>query len=607
MKTSGRSIETIICLLALLCCTVSAFAADAAWIRLQSPRFGVLSQLGEKETRVWAEEFDKFVTALHQLYNTNDNNLTPLTIVIFKSRKQFSPYRTRTESGQAKNIVGVFANLDDWSIIGLPGLKNSQNTRMVIFHEAVHWYINSQNFDPPLWLEEGIAEVLSTFEVKHGKGRWGLPIQPHVDYLNIKKLQPTREFLIASQDEALHKLDTYYPQAWAMVHYFMFGNRGKNNEKFSGFLSELRKTATEKAFKSAFGITYEDFDKDLQAYVRDGKYGIGEIELAENNTEMKVGPATDAMVQFALGRLAVAGGSYEKGIEHAEAVISGSPSRPEGYELLAMAAGGLENKSRQIEALDKAISLNSTDSQTYFMRASMLMEENWKSLTTSGEALEENIARRVAGLYKKSILLRPTNKYALEGLAVTLLNLKKYEEEDRNIFEMARGLYPREGSILVGLAALARMDGDIDAFNQYLEEACGDSMRLSMDLKMTLRGLQQYAYHEWLYDRIEPLMQEGRFEDAEALLKRQRTLPFMSKDLNKVLDNVDAIIYSSRRLYKAESAMNALRLDEAAAILEEIEKDDKVLQPAKNAARRMLSHIEGRKRYLDEMKNNNKR
>lgn len=603
MKTSDRSIETIICLLALLCCTVSAFAADAAWIRLQSPRFGVLSQLGEKQTRVWAEEFDKFVTALHQLYNTNDNNLTPLTIVLFKNKKQFSPYRNRTESGQAKNIVGLFANRDDWSIIGLPGLKNYQNTRRVIFHEAVHWHINSRNFDPPLWLEEGIAEVLSTFEVKHGKGRWGLVIQAHIDYLNVKKLQPTREFLLASQDEALHELDTYYPQAWAMVHYFMFGNRGKNMQKFSNFLSELRKTTTENAFRSAFGITYEDFDRDLQTYVRDGKYGILEIELTENNTEMKAGPATDAMVQFALGRLAVAGGSFDTGIQHAEAVISISPSRPEGYELLAMATEDLENKTRQIEALEKAISLNSTDSQIYFMRAAMLQEENWKSLANPGEALEENIARRIADLYKKSILLRPTNKYAFEGLAVTLLNLKTYEEEDRNILEMAGRLYPREGSILVGFAALARLDGDIDSFNHYIEEAFGDSMRLSMDLKMILRGVQQYAYHEWLYDRIDPLMQEGRFEEAEALLERQRTLPFISKDLNKVLDNIDAIIYSSRRLYKAESAMKALRFDEAVAILEEIEKDDKVLRPAKNAAQRMLSHIEDRKRYLDEMKN----
>src|SRR4030042_2150819 len=139
LKVSMRSIQKLIFLLALLCYAIPAFAADETWLRLQSPRFGVLSQLSEKETRAWAEEFDKFVTALHMLYNTDDKNLIPLTIVLFKSKKQFSPYRSRTESGQAEDIVGVFGNMDDWSIIGLPGLSGYQKTRRVILHEAVHW------------------------------------------------------------------------------------------------------------------------------------------------------------------------------------------------------------------------------------------------------------------------------------------------------------------------------------------------------------------------------------------------------------------------------------------------------------------------------------
>jgi uncharacterized protein (UPF0147 family) len=602
LKVSRQSIQKLFFLLALQCYAVSTFAAGNAWLRLQSPRFGIVSQLSEKETRVWAEEFDKFVTALHQLYNTDDKNLLPLTIVLFKSRKQFSPYRNRTESGQAKNVVGLFANLDDWSIIGLPGLRDYQKTRRVILHEAVHWYINSQKFDPPLWLEEGIAEVFSTFEVKNGKGRWGLPIQSHIDYLDIRSLQPTREFLLASQDEALHELDTYYPQAWAMVHYFMFGNRGKNREKFSVFLSELGKKSTEKAFESAFGITYEEFDRDLRLYVRNGKYGIGEMELTNTNTEMEVGPASDAMVQLALGRMAVAGGDFDKGMQHAEAVISSLPSRPEGYELLAMASRSPENKTKQLEALEKAISLNSSDSQIYFMQAAILQEENWRKAFKLDEALEKDVARHVADMYKKSIFLRPTNKSAFEGFAVALLNLNTYEEEDRQILELGRRLYPQEGSILVGFAALARMDRNIDSFNQNLEESYGDSMRLPMNLKIDLRGMQQYTYHEWLLKQLQPLIQEGRFEEAEALLERQNSLSFISRDLHKVLDKIDDILYSSKRLYTADLAIKARKFDEATAILEDIENDEKIPQQAKSAARRMLSNIEKIKSYFDEKK-----
>jgi hypothetical protein len=259
-----RLFQNLLFLTAVLSYSASAFAGDDSWLMLKTSRFGVVSQLNEKETRLWAEEFDKYVTALHLLHNTEDKNLLPLTIVIFKNKKQFSPYRLYTESGQAENLAGVFVYLDDWGVIGLPGLKDIKETRNIFFHEAMHWYLRSQNLNPPLWLEEGIAEVFSTFIIRNDKGRWGLPIQAHVDYLNYKGLQPTRDFLFATQDEALHKLDTFYPQAWAMVHYFMFGNGGKNREKFILFLSELYKNSTKNAFESAFGMTYEEFDNEAQ-------------------------------------------------------------------------------------------------------------------------------------------------------------------------------------------------------------------------------------------------------------------------------------------------------------------------------------------------------
>lgn len=599
LQASRRAIEKLFFLLALQCFALSAFAADENWITLKAPRFGIVSQLSEETTRAWAEEFDQFVTALHQLYNRDDRDLVPLTIVIFKSKNQFSDYRIRTKSGQAERVVGLFANRDDWSVIALPGLRGYQKTRRVILHEAVHWYAHSQSVDLPLWLDEGLAEVYSTFEIKQGKARWGMPIQSHIDYLDYKGLQPTREFLRATQDEALHELDTYYPQAWAMVHYFLFGNGGENRNKFKVFLSELDKKSREKAFESALGMTYEEFDREIRPYMRHGKYGIGEMELMDTHAEMEVGPASDAVVQFTLGRLAVGVRNDDKCIEHARAVISMLPSRPEGYDLLAMAYRSPEHKIKQLQALEKAINLHSVDPQTYCTRASILWKENWQEGSMLDKALDKDIARRIANMYKKSILLRPKKKAAFEGFSLALLNSNTYEKEDRQVLELGRRFFPREGSILVGLAALARMDGNMDSFNQKLEEAYGNSMGLSTEQKLALRGMQQYTYHEWLLEQLQPLMEEGKFKEAEAFLERQNSLPFVSRDLREVLDNIDGILYSSKRLYKADLAIRARDYDEAIAILEDIQNDKKTPPPAKSRARYMLSRIKEMKKYDD--------
>ena len=75
--------------------------------------------------------------------------------------------------------------------------------------------------------------------------------------------------------------------------------------------------------------------------------------------------------------------------------------------------------------------------------------------------------------------------------------------------------------------------------------------------------------------------------------------------MKKVLNEMDGILYSSKKLYNAERAMRDGRIDEALAMLNDIEKDEKTPKHGKAAARRMLSTIEKRKKYLDEMEGKN--
>jgi hypothetical protein len=111
------------------------------------------------------------------------------------------------------------------------------------------------------------------------------------------------------------------------------------------------------------------------------------------------------------------------------------------------------------------------------------------------------------------------------------------------------------------------------------------------------------AYHEWLFDKVIPLIQERKYGEAESLLTQQKALSFISTDMNKVLKDMEAILNSYKNIYNAELAMKDGRIDEALAILNDIEKDDKIPRQAKAAARQMVSNIEKRKKYLDEMAN----
>ena len=121
------------------------------------------------------------------------------------------------------------------------------------------------------------------------------------------------DLLRASQDDSLHGggRDKYYPQAWAFVHSLMFGNGGVDAGKLAAFLRELQVSDLDTATAEAFGKSYDELTNDLRRYLKRGRYGYAEIELHDRSGEMTIGPASEANVAFALGRLATVGGNLD--------------------------------------------------------------------------------------------------------------------------------------------------------------------------------------------------------------------------------------------------------------------------------------------------------
>src|SRR5262245_21505907 len=396
------------CLVYALVARVSA--GEPTWLKLQAPSFGVISQLSEKETLAWAVEFEQFIGALHGLYGAKEVALPPLTIVLFRSERDYAPYRLRTDSGQAR-VAGFFGNTGDWSVIGMPGNGRDVDTRQTIYHEAVHWFMTASDTQQPLWFAEGLAEVLSTFEVVDGKGRWGQAIPDNVEYLSYAGLLPMEDLLRASQDDSLHGggRDKYYPQAWAFVHSLMFGNGGVDSGKLAAFLRELQVSDLDAATAAAFGKSYDELTKDLRRYLDRGRYGYAEIELRDRSAEMTVEPASEASVAFALGRLATVGGNLEIARTHAEQVIALAPSLPSGYELAAYAAHEAGDDLALVPALERALELDSRESWIYVTQADRLLYGSQRDSGRLDELLTAGTARAAADLYERALGIRPRN------------------------------------------------------------------------------------------------------------------------------------------------------------------------------------------------------
>jgi hypothetical protein len=486
-------------LLAALAWVCSAEAAETEWLKLQAPSFGVISQLSESETRAWAVEFEQFVGGLHELYSVDEVALPPLTIVLFRSSREFAPYRLRTDSGQAR-VSAFFGNTGDWSVIGMPGNGRDAATRETIFHEAVHWFATGSGTSQPLWFAEGLAEVLSTFEVVDGKGRWGRAIEDNVAYLTDAGLMPMEEMLRASQDDALHgaERDRFYPQAWAFVHSLMFGNAGADGETLAAFLRQLEVANLDTAVKVAFDKSYDELTNDLRRYLDGGRYGYADVALRDRSGEMTIEPASEASVAFALGRLATVGGNLDLASAHAAEVIALAPQSAAGHELAAYAAHEAGDMDVVAHALERAIANGSLESWIYATKADRLLAENQRGSGRLDELLPAETARAAADLYERALLLRPRNTAAFAGLAVALLNVDAISAADDAALRASRTMFPTEGLLLVGQAAAARSRGDTPAAVSLLLQATAEPFTMPRRYRSAVAALRGSWSGQWL-------------------------------------------------------------------------------------------------------------
>jgi hypothetical protein len=515
-------------------------AAASEWLELEHPSFTVMSQLDEARTRAWAVEFEQFIDALHELYDAEQTDLPPLTIVLFREPRDFAPYRLRTDSGQAV-ISGFFGHAGDWSVIGLPGGGDDSNTRQTIYHEAVHWFSTAGDTSQPLWLAEGLAEVLSTFKVADGKGRWGDVIEDNVSYLTSSGLLPMEDFLHASQDAALHGeyRDKYYPQAWAFVHYLLFGQDGADARTLAAFLSALDETGVDRTVGRALAKSYRALTRDLHRYLERGRYGYAEIELRDRGAAIAVELASETSIEFALGRLAMAGDNLALARTHANRVIALSPGSPAGYELEAHTAHAAHDETSLALALDRASELGSRDSWVYATQADRLLEENQGDSRRLDELLPAEVARDAADLYLQALRLRPRNEEAFAGLVMALLNVDTLTDLDRAAMDAGRRLFPKDGVALVGEAAAARSRGDVPEAARLLGQATAAPFTLPRRYRTPVAALRTSWFGEWLLNEVRLFAQDGRFAESRALVAEHLADETITGPLRAMLESLE--------------------------------------------------------------------
>jgi tetratricopeptide (TPR) repeat protein len=201
-------------------------ATQRAWIELQTPTFTFVSQASETRTRRLALELEQLHSTLATLAGGSPRDPRPTVIYVFDRSNDFRDYIYWIAGGPAP-VSGFFRGREDVNFISIDASRRGEAIA-VVFHEFAHEVINARLPGLPVWLDEGLAELYSTFRLKKDTAEIGRPIDSHLIRLGREPLIPVAALMAVNHDSPSYterdRRSLFYAESWALTHMLLLGD-----------------------------------------------------------------------------------------------------------------------------------------------------------------------------------------------------------------------------------------------------------------------------------------------------------------------------------------------------------------------------------------------
>jgi hypothetical protein len=554
--------SVIVCLM----CSASIAAAPETdnWRLVTTPQFRVLSQLDADSTAFWIKTYQQFVAATSAALGINTRSLPPLTVILFRNDRAYTPYKLATPSGRTANVAGQFMRWQGWSALAVAGGRVDNQSVETIYHEATHWLMSADRGRQPAWFSEGIAEMLSTFEWKGSKVTWAKPIGSHLAVLNQVAPQPLAQFLLEPSAifDRENRTAIFYAQSWAFVHFMMLSRDTSRRDLMLKFLASYRRQSGEATVREVIGERLVDLQKDFLAYTRERRFAYIELPVQTVPDPPASVRAPPEDVEAGLGFLALGAGRVELARQHAERALSLAPEKPGGHELMAYLHHAAEESEGTVTHAQAALRGGSRDAQMY-----VLIGDNQLQ---GSDADPDGTGRRRIALYEQAINLDPQRRDLHQRLAEAMLNQEKPTAEDRRFLQLGLRLFPGEDFLRVAMAFVDRRLGERARAFSLLDEALRSDTTLDEQQRGFVEGLRRTWWVEQMNDELRAAQNASEPGRARQILAGYRGRLEADVDLAKYLAESDRAFALAELLQKAEQAHQKGRSAEASALADQI-------------------------------------
>lgn len=435
-------------LVALIACGVmlhssagEARSTDEAWVRIDTPRFVLYSNLSRSRAADLARELERLCAAVSSSILPQQADAPPTRMFVFRSSSSFDSYRDAV-LGTGSDKDGIFISRPSISYVVIDGGNRAFDR--VAFHEMTHRLIYGSLGATPLWINEGLAGLFESFRVEPGRARAAVIHRPDLQHLRraripldeILSLTGTSEDFLAGARSRL-----IYAQTRLMMHYVLIGNP-ELAERLAPYLALLRDGVDPiEAFERGFGLTLREFERDLVAYAHRRIYGSFTFDVDRGGTVVPDPVAIEPKEILAeLSGLLVE--TQSRNLDAAESLARASieldEGEPRGYIVLGQVLQRRGELERALESFEQARRLGSNDPQLTGRSGRVALR-----LAMTGPA-EERAMRleQATELFREWIRDEPDDPDRWSALGVALSRSEEGRNQARAAFEKALSLDP---------------------------------------------------------------------------------------------------------------------------------------------------------------------
>lgn len=347
------------------------------WFEARTLHFHTYSCGATQDVARLAGRLEQFREAYARLAGVDSVSSPPILVVVLPDHETMKPFLP-VYDGQPANLAGFFSRGSDENLIVMSLQGGGSNSLPVIYHEFAHNLLRHNDLFWPLWLQEGMAEIYSTFMVTGDhSARIGLPLPNYLEFLKEHPLMPLKQLFAVKHDSPEYnereRQGVFYAESWLLTHYLMVGGTADHAARF-GQLTVLLKQgqSPETAFINAFRVSLPAMEAELRAYLKRTRYESVNLPVSANllaPQSLAWRGLAPAETCFRLGDELLRVGRREAAAPYftkAQQLDPTGPLAAEGPGLLAAE----EHKHGEAAALlEKAIERGSTNFLTHYLYA----------------------------------------------------------------------------------------------------------------------------------------------------------------------------------------------------------------------------------------------